>query len=271
MNPLWLSGGATAVNSAAGLLGMFGSRGPSERDLMWEQLKVNRSAMHAASQIGMRDWGRQWTRQMREGPSRTMAGLRRAGLNPMLAVSSVGGNSAASMQRPSTPSASVATPVNRMEPLMRGIQAGVASAMEVARTMAEIDKTKAETETEKRRPELLDKQSFKEWTLGRLYEQQRTTEAYKADLMDQQRLYQNAETARSKQLLKLNMVETAIKKEELTAAERDAVLAVIDTELYSSSIGELARELERLGLNYNAARGLAGGLLRVLGIGNRSK
>lgn len=226
MNPLWLSGGAAVVNSAAGLLGMFGSRGPSERDLMWEQSKIGRSDYEYTSQRNMH-----YAKLM---PKAQMAGLRNAGVNPMLAYGNFGGDAGGKMSSPSVPS-----PVNRMEPLMRGLEAGVNSALAVAKTMAEIDKTKAET------------------TLTTAKEATEIERPAEVRASVQQKL---AETLNTRQRARLAVLDTELRRHDITVRKREALMAGIAAGVLEESVESLRAFVQGLGFDPDVSRTVLRGM-----------
>lgn len=234
--------GSAGISSASGLLGMFGQRGPSERDLMWEQAKIARSNFQFTSQSAY-----EYARKMaRNSASDQVLGLKKAGLNPMMALSK--GVSAPQAVSGQTGSTSIAAPVNRYEPLVKGIQFGMSSALEVARTMADIRKKEAETETEKVRPGSVLAQTARDYAAA---------------------TQSSALTAHEQQKMGRTMIQMAIDKENLTVAEKEAIIAAIDVDLYSSTVGEVARMLQQLGFAIGPAKAAAGALLKLFGVGSR--
>lgn len=228
MDPAWLTGGAAVVNSAAGLLGGVFNRGLSQRD-----------AMQAQSEFSLRHQ----RQQLKLAPGWEMKGLRDAGINPMLPFAN-GGKAAGGQGI--TPG--IAAPVNPVAEAMQGVQAGIATALEVFRTMADVDVKKAQaglttaqTATERERPALV-------------------------------RMETELSTARdmlTRQDVAKRMIETAIAQEQLSVAEKDAVLAAIDLNLYTSGVGEIGRTLQQLGFTPSGAASAAAMLLKLFGVGQK--
>lgn len=212
---------------ASSALSLFGKRGPSERDLMAYQHDF-------------------WRKQVAESWPRELGSMRAAGVNPMLAVSKGGA---------STPGVSIAAPVDKGTDAAKLLMAGISSALEIVRTMADAEVkteqaklTKAQTETEGVRPGSVLAQTARD------YEAASLSSAY---------------NAHEKQKMGKTMIEMAIAREALTVAEKDAIIAAIDVDLYRSSVGELSRTLQQLGFTPSSAAGAAGALLKLFGVGQR--
>lgn len=207
------------MNSAAGLLGMFGGRGKSERDLMWEQAKVG-----------------EWVRQknllgLQQSPGHVRLGLLKAGVNPMLPYANGGsGPVGAPGAMPS-----IAAPYNRMEPVMRGLQAGVSSALEVARTLADIDKKKAETKTEAERPA-----------------------AVRAET--EERI---ASTLNKRQQARLSVLDQQLRTHDIDVRAREAVIARIQAGLWNEADAVIVQALRKLKISESVVPKVLGTIDRL--------
>lgn len=224
----WFTVGAAGVSSAAGLLGGIMNRGLSQRD-----------AMQAQSEFSLRHQ----RQQLKLAPGWEMKGLRDAGINPMLPYANGGSPAGGQGITPG-----IAAPVNPVAEAMAGVQAGIATALEVYRTMADVDVkkeqaklTSAQTATEKERPPLV---------------------RMEVDLATAKDMLTRQDVAK-------RMIETAIAQEELSVAEKDAVLAAIDLDLYRSGVGEISRTLQQLGFTPGGAASAAAALLKLFGVGQR--
>lgn len=105
-----LIGGLGQIGS--GVLGVFGRRGPSERDLMWEQQKISQ---YSAQNL----------------PRYHVQGLKRAGLNPMLAVT---------QGLPHAAFPGVAAPVDKYGGIAQAVGGAVHSGLEAYRASSEVAK-----------------------------------------------------------------------------------------------------------------------------------
>lgn len=228
------------ISSAAALAGSIGggflSRADhSQRDLIWEQMRAN-------------DWW--WSKQLKEGPTRTMKGLRRAGLNPMIPFvngAAVGGAS----------SANVSVPQPYEDPVGRGVSEGSRNSAKAVIDALMAERIDAETENikETNRKIRAETQNIASQTV--LNSAKTASESVQPSLIESIRELNSAKTDSERQALQLKIVETAIAKEELTAAERDAIIADIDIDMYGSTVGEVSRWLEKLGVSPSAAVGMA--------------
>lgn len=210
-------------------LSLLGKRGPSERDLMWEQQRTH-------------EYG------LLHNPSTQMRGLRAAGVNPMLPYAS-GGRPAGGI----TPS--IAAPVDKTTDAAKLFAAGISTAVDVYRSIAEVELKREQSKltgrqavTEKERPGSLLAQQARDYEAAQL---------------------SSAMNAHERQKMGKTMVETAIRRQELSIAEKDALIAALDVDLYTSSVGELSRYLRQLGFTPGGAAAAAGGLLKLFGVGNR--
>lgn len=228
MNPAWLTGGAAAVNSAVGLFGAISNRGLSQRD-----------AMQAQSEFGLRHQ----REQLLNMPRYEVMGLKRAGINPMLPYAGGGSNAGVSGMTPG-----ITAPVNPAADAAAAIQAGIATALEVAKTLADIDVKKEQ---------------------AKLTSAQATTESERPALVRMETELTTARDMLARQDVAKRMIETAIAQQNLSVAEKDAVLAAIDLDLYSSGIGEISRTLQQLGFSPGGAAGAASALLKLFGVGQR--
>lgn len=116
----WFSGPLSAgISSAAGLLGGFMNRGLSQRDAMQAQMEFAYE---------------NWKRQLLAGPTKEIAGLRRAGVNPMLAYAKGGAGPNASFAMPS-----IAPPINPGMDIQRALSSGVTSAIDLYRAEGQVE------------------------------------------------------------------------------------------------------------------------------------
>lgn len=229
IDPFFGAIGAAGISSAAQIAGGFLSRPDhSERDLMWESAKIQEH-------------------QLRKFPKLQMEGLRSAGLNPMLAMmkGSAAGHSAVSIP-------------NRMEdPVGRGVsQAGhsAAKGFEQALMFKRIAAETANIE-ETNRKIRAETNNIASQTI--LNSARTATETVQPSLIESQRELNSARNEVERQNLQKRIVETAIAKHDLTVAEKEAVIASIDIDMYSSTVGEVSRWLEKLGIEPRAAVGMA--------------
>lgn len=226
-----LSGG---ISSATSLLGGFLSRPDlSERDLMYEQEKLRRSGVEWNNTIGRK---------------LEVRGLKSAGINPMLPY--IKGNI-------SQPAVNPSIPGRMLDPVGEGISKAGATAVQAARMYYELERMKEETrnikETNRQiRATTNNIAANTDYTSARA-----ASERENLGLIQMQQELTTARTASERQSLQRSIVETAIAKENLTMAEKDAVVAAIDIDMYESSVGEVSRWLQNLGINPKAAVGMA--------------
>lgn len=226
--------GAAGISSAASLLG---ARGPSERDLMWNQAEVSEYL---------------WEKSLKEGPRREVAGLRAAGVNPMLPyVRGDAGPTALSV------SPGVAAPVNKYAGAGEALERGVNSAVNAVLKANEIEKIKADTEVAEEMPRRVRAETERIASETALNTARAATEFEQPGLVVSSRELNSAKTELERQKLQREIVETAIARQDLTVAEKDAVIAAIDIDMYSSTVGEVSRWLEKLGVSPRAAVGMA--------------
>lgn len=242
MDPIILGSiGAAGISSAADILGGFLSRPDlSQRDLMWEQQKLVR-------------WG------LERNPRYQVEGLRRAGLNPLLAMTK------GQVQGP----ANISVPTPYEDPLGKAIGKAGASAVQAFRVYNEVERMRAETENIKETNRKIRAEIANIAANTNLVSAKAATEFENPAL---QRSVTELNSARSdveRQNLKKSVVETAIKQEELTMAEKDALIASLDVEFYESTIGEIVRWLKQLGFSPSGAVGAAHALWKLFHGGRR--
>lgn len=246
MNPLWLSGGASVFNALTGFAGGLLNQGLSERD-----------SMEAQGEIGHR----YWKKQLREGPYQQRVGLEQAGINPMLPYSNGGAGPSASFSMPSAK-----TPPQPKQEAMRGLQAGVATALEIYRAMKEIDKIEAETETEDtlRDPRLhvALADAGSKYSQGELNAAKTATEGVLQGRLEADRVLSTARAQHTDQLFKIALVDEMISKQNFSIRAREALEAAYGIEVLNTSVGEMASKLKQLGITPDMALDVANLLLR---------
>lgn len=220
---------AAGISSASSLAGGFLSRPDhSERDLMHLQVDFDK-------------------KRAREMPRAQVAGLRAAGINPMLPF-----------MRGDIPSAgATAVPARMVDPVGEAVGKSGASAVQSYMLAKQIEKIEAETEAAKEMPRRVRAETENIASQTRLNSAKVISEGEQPALLESTRELNSARTAVERQNLQRQIVETAIKQEELTIAEKDAIVAEIDIDMYSSTVGEVSRWLEKLGIEPRAAVGMA--------------
>lgn len=225
----WAPVAAAGISAAASIGGGLLSRpDQSERDLMWEAQKI-------------KEYG------LEHDPSTTMRGLRNAGVNPMLPFSK-GPPSSAPV--PSVP--------NRMyDPVGEGVGKAGASAVQAYRVANEIERMQAETKNIKETNRQIRATTENIAANTVLTTAKAQTESLQPSVIQIQNELSTAKTETERQNLQKRIIETAIAKQDLSVAEKDAVIASIDIDMYESSVGEVSRWLTNLGIKPQAAVGLA--------------
>lgn len=226
---VWSGLAAAGISAAAQIGGGFLSRPDlSERDLMWESQRV---AEHG----------------FRNNPRLQMEGLRSAGINPMLPF--VRGEPAGGQQP--------GIPARMLDPVGEAVGRAGSSAVQAFRVANEIERTRAETQNIKETNRQIRATTENIAANTALTSARTISESEQPSLLNAIRDLNSAKSDRERQLLQKDIVETAIAREELTIAEKDAIVAAIDIDVYASSVGELSRWFEKLGVSGRAAVGFA--------------
>lgn len=220
--------GAASLGSSA--LSVLGKRGLSEREAMWEQIK--------AHEYGLRSF-----------PRLQMQGLRRAGVNPMLPF--VRGEPTGSIMP------SIAAPVDKYKEAAEGVGKAASTAMQVYMMEKQAENIEADTnvKTETARNVRASTENLAADTIRT--GAQTDTERQRRSLVEAERELTSAKSDVERQRLQREIIDTAIAKEDLTVAEKDAIVAAIDIDIYESTVGEISRWLERIGVQGKAAAGMA--------------
>lgn len=177
---------------------------------MWEQAKIN-------------DWA--WNKQLSSGPRLEMAGLRHAGVNPMLPYAAGGSGPHAGGFN-----ASVPAPVNNMEPIQEGLTDAAATALDAIRKEAEVKKATEEVKTLQATQKNLAADTVQKYSnenlnhmlAGESFERTRTHH-WQAE---------NAELANQ-------------------SAKSSAAQAKIDQQFFESDLGKIMRQIDKIGQSLN--------------------
>lgn len=177
-----------------------------------------------------------------------MADMRKAGLNPILAYS---------QGPPSAPTGASYDPVNVAEPLAKGIDSAVTSGLaafrlntEVKKLQAEVDK--AEADAEKARAE------------AGLRKEETKTEPIRRWLMDNQADQAHSGARLADQNRMIAEIQEKQAWQQLTIMEKEAIIAGIEAGFYESSIGEISKVLEKMGLRPTDAAAIGKLLLQIM-------
>lgn len=213
-------GGIAAAGVSGGLdilSGFLSQPDQSQRDLMWEGQKI-------------------WEMQARKRYPLQVESLRRAHLNPILAVSQPPpAASAPSASQPYTNPMGAAISKAGSSALSAFMRAQEARQIMADTKLKEAQATTAEADANLKR-EQAKTEPERRWQLQASADQASSA----ADLADQQRL--------------VSQINEKIAAEDLEVAKKDAIVAGIEAEVYSSSIGELTKWLSTLGVRPGAAR-----------------
>lgn len=244
IDPFFTGLAAAGVASAADIAGGFFSRpDQSQRDLMWEGEKIGRSNYYwkQAEDIKL----------SRRLPSIQMDALRRAGLNPIL------GYTKGQLPQANTQFNASSAPQPYTDPMGAAVSRAGNSAVKAFAVANEIEKMRAETKNiiETNRQIRATTENIAANT--DYVSAKAVSERENVGLITLQQELTSAKTDLERQNLQKQIIETAISKEDLTVAEKDAVVAAIDIDMYSSTVGEVSRWLEKLGISPQAAVGMA--------------
>ncbi|AXH74694.1 MAG: DNA pilot protein [Microviridae sp.] len=237
----WISSALGAAGSAfggpvGGLIGsvvggLFGKKGASSQN--------KAAAKAAAAQMAWQE------RMSNTAHQREVADLRAAGLNPILSANKGGA---------STPSGASYSPVNEMDSAVSSAKAGRMAAVELENALAQTklleaqtQKTQAETETERNRPENIAADTgYKQQGTSELYERtgktanERGLAAYNRDIREiEARIAQSQLPAMAKQQLRQAIAKT-------TSDEASAKEAQTRGRISESEIGQILTTLERI-------------------------
>lgn len=228
IDPFFGSVASAGISSAGGLLGGFLSRpNHSQRDLMYIQNDIWREQMGARYPLEVRS-------------------LRRAGLNPILAV-----------KNSPPPTSAGGAPHPYTDPVGAALGKAASSAGQAVRQGMELDRIKAETKNIKEQNRQIRATTENIAANTALTTAKTVTEGLQPSVIEINNTLNTAKSARERQLLQKDMFDTAIRKQELSIAEKDALVAQIDIDMYESSVGEVSRWLSNLGIQPKAAVGLA--------------
>lgn len=177
---------------------------------------------------------------MKHAPYAQVTGLRRAGLNPMLAVSKGFGAS---------PSVGMPSPVDDRQVATARMAAGAQLAAvnsQTALNSAQADYIRAQTDTEKLRPGNVEMDTFLKQSTGNMQEALRTKAQNEGLLVAAQEVQQSL----------INQINStgflsSMKKQELlqmvaktTVSQADAARARTDEEFFKSEIGKIMRMVQ---------------------------
>lgn len=201
MDPLVTSSligaGASGVSSA---LSLFGKRGPSERDLMAYQHDF-------------------WRKSLLEGPRAQMAGLRKAGINPMLAYGSGAGKA------PGGNTPGIAAPVDKGTDAAKILMQGLNSAVDMYRAFAEVDLKKEQ---------------------AKLASNQAVSEARRPALLRAQTEESVAGALNRRQQARLSSLDQQLRRFDIDVRQREAIVAGIQAGLWREADSVIKAVLERL-------------------------
>lgn len=217
---VWSALAGAALGGAFDLAGGFLSQPSlSQRDLMWEQTK---------------NW--QW--QMERRYPLQMQSMKKAGLNPILA----------SGQAPPGPSAGAAP-----QPFKNPLGEAVSRAGNSARSafLLEMQRRQIVADTKSKEATAAQQESA-----AALMRKQAETEARRPGLVTQQTLQAGSAYQLNTQKAKTEIMNTAIRRLEITKAQRDNAIAAIQLGLWQYGTEQFRRVLQAIGLPHEAVEKL---------------
>lgn len=213
---VWSALAGAAVGGAFDLAGGFLSRPDlSQRDLMWEQTK---------------NW--QW--QMERRYPLQMKSMKKAGLNPILA----------SGQAPPGPQAGGA-PQPFKDPLGEGVSRAGSSARSAFLLDMQRRQIMADTKVK-------EAQAVQQEAAAELLRKQAVTEARRPGLVTMQGLQAGSAHTLNVQKAKTEIMNTAIRRLDITKSERDNAIAAIQLGLWEYGREQFRRILDAIGLPHEA-------------------
>lgn len=212
IDPFFTGVAAAGISSAFDLAGGFLSRpDQSQRDLMWEGQKI-------------------WERQAERRYPLQVKSLRRAGLNPILAVSQPAPS-------PSAPSA----PQPYTDPLGAAVGKAGSSALSAFMAAQTVEQVRADTKMKKAQADQAASQAA-------LLRAQAITEAKRPGLVQQQTLETGSAYMLNRQKIATEIMETEIRRANISKAQRDAAIAALQYGLLQRGVDQFNQIVEWLNL-----------------------
>jgi len=250
--------GSVAGPLAGGALDLYGAsvqqssaKAASREQMEFQNQMWKKSAEYNTkrykSQVGL--WQNRYDHAMKD--------MKASGLNPLLAAGATPPGPPNTAGAPGVPSGSAYQAINPTAGLGRSVSQATTSGLAAYKIEIERKRTEAQTSLIKKQGANVSADTMLKNASAREVEARTPTHAKGMELT-------TAKVQLTKDQQLKTVMEAAVKKKQLSIMEKELILAIMDIDIYKTSIGGMARWLKTMGISAKDAQSMAGALIRLL-------